>query len=165
MVDELTMAGDHPLAPGLELGVGVILFTLEVSDQCVLVFAVAIGSGYALPTFDRFAVFGLSPFFDSGANVCVGLREREMSARTILLFIGLMLLATSAQALTLARVHEPDRIIKQVRMGCGLGMVRINGFCVATVRQNCILWWPRCACPHWYGGACGWEKYSWRRYH
>jgi len=83
-----------------------------------------------------------------------------MSARTILLASGLMLLTTSAQALTLARIHEPEHMIAQVRMGCGLGRV-----CVATIRQNCILWWPRCACPRWYGGACGWEKYSWRSYH
>ena len=74
--------------------------------------------------------------------------------------------ATSAQAITLAPVHQPDRIITQVRMGCGWGMVRVNGVCVArtTIRDNCILWWPGCGCPHWYGGACGWEKYSWKGY-
>jgi hypothetical protein len=77
-----------------------------------------------------------------------------------------LLIATSAQAMMPTSVPQPEtRIITQVRIGCGLGMVRVNGVCVATVRQNCILWWPRCACPHWYGGACGWEKYSWHRYH
>jgi hypothetical protein len=66
-----------------------------------------------------------------------------------------LIVATSAQAMTLAPVHQPDRIITQVRMGCGWGV------CVArtTIRDNCILWWPQCTCPHWYGGACGWEKY------
>jgi hypothetical protein len=45
--------------------------------------------------------------------------------------------ATSAQAMTLAPLHQPDRVITQVRMGCGLGRVRVNGVCVA--RTNCIL--------------------------
>ena len=74
--------------------------------------------------------------------------------------------ATSAQAMMLAPFHQPDRVITQVRMGCGWGRVRVNGVCVAgtTIRDNCILWWPGCSCPHWYGGACGWEKYSWRGY-
>ena len=70
--------------------------------------------------------------------------------------------ATSAQAMTLAPLHQPDRVITQVRMGCGLGTVLVNGVCVA--RTNCILWWFGCGCPRWYGGACGWEKYSWRGY-
>ena len=75
-----------------------------------------------------------------------------------------LVVATPAQAMTLAPVHQPDRIISQVGMGCGLGTERVNGVCVSTIRHNCIFWWPRCACPHWYGGACGWEKYSWRSY-
>lgn len=84
--------------------------------------------------------------------------------RSIVVAASALVLATSAQAVTLAPVHQPDRLITQVRTGCGRGMVRVNGVCVTTVRRNCILWWPRCACPHWYGGACGWEKYSWRSY-
>ena len=75
-----------------------------------------------------------------------------------------LVVATSAQAMTLAPVHQPHRIISQVGMGCGLGTEQVNGVCVSTIRHNCIFWWPRCACPHWYGGACGWEKYSWRSY-
>ena len=82
--------------------------------------------------------------------------------RSIVVAASALVVATSAQAVTLAPVHQPDRLITQVRTGCGWGMVRVNGVCVTTVRHNCILWWPRCACPHWYGGACGWEKYSWR---
>jgi hypothetical protein len=70
--------------------------------------------------------------------------------------------ATSAQAMTLAPLHQPDRAITQVRMGCGLGRVRVNGVCVA--RTNCIIWWPWCSCPYGYGAACAWEKYAagWR---
>jgi hypothetical protein len=80
--------------------------------------------------------------------------------RSIAVAAFALIVATSAQAMTLALVHQPDPIITQVRMGCGWGTVRVNGVCVArTIRHNCILWWPRCSCPHWYGGACGWEKY------
>jgi hypothetical protein len=70
--------------------------------------------------------------------------------------------ATSAQAMTLAPLHQPDPVITQARMGCGLGRVRVNGVCVA--RTNCILWFGGCMCPRWYGGTCGWAKYSWRGY-
>ena len=70
--------------------------------------------------------------------------------------------ATSAQATPFAPLHQPDRVITQVRMGCGLGRIRVNGVCVA--RTNCILWLGGCMCPRWYGGTCGWAKYSWRGY-
>ena len=84
--------------------------------------------------------------------------------RSIVVAASALVVATSAQAVTLAPVHQPDRSVTQVGMGCGSGMIRVNGVCVTTIRHNCILWWPRCSCPHWYGGACGWEKYSWRSY-
>ena len=56
---------------------------------------------------------------------------------------------TSAQAMTVAPVHQPDGIITQVAWACGPGRTRINGVCVArtTVRQA-----RRCA--RWSGGAC-----------
>jgi hypothetical protein len=57
--------------------------------------------------------------------------------------------ATSAQAMTVATVHHPDGMITQVAWGCGPGMTRINGVCVArtTVRHA-----RRCA--RWNGGTC-----------
>jgi hypothetical protein len=56
---------------------------------------------------------------------------------------------TSAQAMAVAPVHEPDGMITQVAWACGPGMTRINGVCVArtTVRHA-----RRCA--RWSGGAC-----------
>lgn len=56
---------------------------------------------------------------------------------------------TSAQAMTVAPVHQPNGMIAQVAWGCGPGMTRINGVCVArtTVRHA-----RRCA--RWSGGAC-----------
>jgi hypothetical protein len=41
-------------------------------------------------------------------------------------------IATSAQAMSLAPLHQPDNIIMQVRQGCGAGMHMINGRCVTT---------------------------------
>ena len=58
--------------------------------------------------------------------------------------------ATSAQAMSPAPLHQPDGMITQVREACGAGRVRINGVCVArttTKRQV-----RRCA--RWSGGAC-----------
>jgi hypothetical protein len=40
--------------------------------------------------------------------------------------------ATSAQALSLAPVHQPENMITQVREGCGAGMHMVNGRCITT---------------------------------
>jgi hypothetical protein len=50
--------------------------------------------------------------------------------RSIVVAASALVVATSAQAVTLAPVHQPDRIVTQVRMGCGSGMIRVNGVCV-----------------------------------
>jgi hypothetical protein len=57
--------------------------------------------------------------------------------------------ATSAQAMSLAPLHQQDNMITQVREACGAGRVRVNGVCVArtTIRQT-----RRCA--RWNGGVC-----------
>ena len=40
--------------------------------------------------------------------------------------------ATSAQAISLAPIHQPDNMITQVREGCGAGMHMVNGRCITT---------------------------------
>ena len=40
--------------------------------------------------------------------------------------------ATSAQAMSLAPLHQSDNMITQVRQACGAGMHMINGRCVTT---------------------------------
>ena len=49
-----------------------------------------------------------------------------------------LVVATSAQAMMPAPVPQPDSMITQVRLGCGLGRTRVNGVCVArtTIRQT-----------------------------
>ena len=61
----------------------------------------------------------------------------------------ILAVATSAQAMSLAPLHQPDGMITQVREACGAGRVRVNGVCVArtTIRQT-----RRCA--RWSGGVC-----------
>jgi hypothetical protein len=56
---------------------------------------------------------------------------------------------TSAQAMTVATVHESDGMITQAAWLCGPFMTRINGVCVfrSTVRHAR-------RCVRWYGGAC-----------
>ena len=58
-------------------------------------------------------------------------------------------LASAAQAMPPAQVPQSDSIITQARMGCGAGMVMVNGICVArtTIRHA-----RRCA--RWNGGVC-----------
>ena len=45
--------------------------------------------------------------------------------------------ATSTQAMTPAPISQPDGMITQVALACGVGRTRINGVCVArtTVRH------------------------------
>jgi hypothetical protein len=61
--------------------------------------------------------------------------------------------ATSAQAMTPAPLFQPDGMITQARMGCGVGMVMVNGVCVsrAGMRQE-----RRAVrrCARWHGGVC-----------
>ena len=40
-----------------------------------------------------------------------------------------LLVATSVQAMTPAPISQPDSMITQVREGCGLGRVMVNGVC------------------------------------
>jgi hypothetical protein len=60
--------------------------------------------------------------------------------------------ATTAQAIPRAPLHQPDGMITQVREGCGLGRVRINGVCV-TRRYGA------------YGYNRGYYGYGTRRYY
>jgi hypothetical protein len=58
-------------------------------------------------------------------------------------------LACAAQAMPLAPLQQPDPMITQAAMGCGPGMVMVNGACVARsdIRQA-----RRCA--RWNGSVC-----------
>jgi hypothetical protein len=48
-----------------------------------------------------------------------------------------LLVATSTQAMTPAPVPQPDGMVAQVALACGVGRTRVNGVCVArtTVRH------------------------------
>ena len=70
--------------------------------------------------------------------------------RTLTVILFGLALASAAQAMPLVPpLHQQDATITQARMGCGPGMVMVNGACVArsTIRQA-----RRCA--RWNGGVC-----------
>jgi hypothetical protein len=62
-------------------------------------------------------------------------------------------LATSAEAMSPAPIHQPDNMITQVREACGAGRVRINGVCVARTTKRHVRREVR-RCARWSGGAC-----------
>jgi len=66
---------------------------------------------------------------------------------------------TSAQAMPVAPVHEPDGMITEVAYGCGPFRTRVAGVCVArTTVRHARRHYRRCA--RWHGGACaGWHYY------
>ena len=62
--------------------------------------------------------------------------------------------ATSAQAMSPAPLHQPDGMTTQVAYGCGAGRTRVRGVCVArtTKRQvrRCAVWGVGNVCRRWY---------------
>jgi hypothetical protein len=70
-------------------------------------------------------------------------------SRTLAIVVFGLALASAVQAMPFAPIHQSDGMIMQTRMGCGVGMVMVNGNCVArsTIRQA-----RRCA--RWNGGVC-----------
>src|SRR5436190_1176022 len=45
-------------------------------------------------------------------------------------------IATSAQAMSPAPLHQPDGMIEQVAAGCGVGRTRVAGVCVARTTKR-----------------------------
>ena len=45
-------------------------------------------------------------------------------------------LATSAQAISPAPLHQLDGMTTQVAVGCGVGRTRVNGVCVARTTKR-----------------------------
>lgn len=73
--------------------------------------------------------------------------------RLIAVAVFALSVATSVQAVTPAPLPQPNDIVTQVAVGCGLSRTQVNGVCVArtTVRH------ARRAvrrCVRWQGGAC-----------
>ena len=62
-------------------------------------------------------------------------------------------IATSAHAMTLTPLHQPDNMITQVREACGAGMHMVNGQCVTTMARRqarrCLVWGAGHVCRKW----------------
>jgi hypothetical protein len=77
--------------------------------------------------------------------------------RLIALASFALAVATSAQAMSPAPIPQHDGMFTQVRMGCGVGRVMVNGVCEARTtirherRQNrrCARW-TGTTCSSWY---------------
>jgi hypothetical protein len=59
----------------------------------------------------------------------------------------------SVQAMPVAPLHEPDAMITQVAVGCGVGRTRVGGVCVARTTKRQVRREVR-RCARWSGGAC-----------
>jgi hypothetical protein len=73
--------------------------------------------------------------------------------RTIAIVVFGLALTSVAQAMPLAPAHQPDGMITQVRMGCGVGRVMVNGVCQsrAAMRQQRR---ANRRCVRYTGGVC-----------
>jgi hypothetical protein len=75
--------------------------------------------------------------------------------RSIALAAFVLAVTTSVHAMPVAPVHEPDGTITQVAYGCGPGMTRVAGVCVARTTKR-----QARRCIRWTGGVCA----AWRYY-
>ena len=64
-----------------------------------------------------------------------------------------LLVTTSVQAMTPAPVPQPDSMITQVREGCGLGRVMVNGVCQSRAGMRQERRQMR-RCRRYSGGVC-----------
>jgi hypothetical protein len=70
----------------------------------------------------------------------------------IILVASALTLASSAQAVPLAPVQQPENLVTTVREACGAGMHRVNGVCVRTAARRQA---ARCAAGlRWVNGRC-----------
>ena len=64
-----------------------------------------------------------------------------------------LVITTSAYAMSPVMHHETNGMVIQVREGCGIGRVRVNGICVARTTIRHARRQAR-RCRRWNGGAC-----------
>ena len=62
-------------------------------------------------------------------------------------------IATSAQAMSPAPLHQPDGMTTQVAFWCGPFRTRVNGVCVARTTKRQVRREVR-RCARWNGGVC-----------
>jgi len=74
--------------------------------------------------------------------------------RLIAFAVFALAITSSAQAMPVAPVHEPDGMITQAAAACGAGRTRVGGVCVARTTKRQV---RRCA--RWSGGVC--MRYYW----
>jgi hypothetical protein len=73
--------------------------------------------------------------------------------RLIAFAVFALAITTSAQAMPVAPVHPSDGMLTQVAYGCGPGMTRVAGVCVARTTKRQVR-----RCVRWSGGVCtGWR--------
>jgi len=73
--------------------------------------------------------------------------------RTIAIVVFGLALASVAQALPFAPIHQPNAGFVQVREGCGPGQVLVNGVCTARAQIR-----QARRCLRWNGSVCAqWE--------
>jgi hypothetical protein len=93
----------------------------------------------------RFHTFGVGPSF--AGILCM---EESMTRLAVIAFV--VALASSAQAVPIAPIEQPESMITTVREACGAGMHRVNGVCIRTAARRQA---ARCAAGLRYvGGRC-----------
>jgi len=69
-------------------------------------------------------------------NVVHGKFKWEKTMLRLIAVAFALALASSAQAMPLAPLQQPDNMVTTVREACGAGMHRVNGVCIRTAARR-----------------------------
>jgi hypothetical protein len=69
--------------------------------------------------------------------------------RVVSIAFALAFALSSAQAMPLSHIQQPNSMITQVLAACGVGMTRVNGVCVARAAKRHAR-----RCLRWNGTTC-----------
>ena len=101
----------------------------------------------------------MTPKHPPGPPMTLG-NMRELSVRLLAVAACALALATSAEAITLAPLYQPEGMIAQIAYGCGATKTRVGNVCVArtTVRHTRRAGRAIRRCTGWDRGVCaGWH--------
>jgi hypothetical protein len=85
-------------------------------------------------------------------NPRIDLRTTEEIMTKLVAIALFVAIGSSAQAVPLAPVQQPEKLVINVREACGAGMHRVNGVCIRTAARRQA---ARCAAGLRYvGGRC-----------
>src|SRR5215831_21233074 len=91
-------------------------------------------------------------FSVTGSHVLRSMEDKMVRLAALAFFVAFV---SSAQAIPLAPVQQPESIISTIREACGAGMHRVNGVCIRTPARRQA---ARCAAGYGTSTVAAFDK-------